>query len=731
MRFMALKPMRVVVEALIGLALILTVAWAVWHYTESGAVNAIAPGPVSISPRREAAEECAVFGVDQSPRPAPPEPAPPDPAPPEPAPPEPAAAPEPGGTEKTRQASLPDVTPAPTEPLEPANLDPPMGIVEPLPPPAIVTTGYTEALPGRAGLGVVPAYPDVPVPPVPVPPGLFSGQTDVPLGFTGPSGVLPRELQSDPHFVPVEDRWRIGFPEWDRYGKGHPPVDDYPYVLGSRWDQFNLNVLKGDYPIIGQNTFLEITAQSSSLFEYHQVPIPTTPFESTETPRSYPFFGRPNQFLYLQYFALSFDLFHGDAAFKPNDWRIKITPIFNINYLAGEELAVVSPDVRDGVDRGRTFMALQEWFVETKLADLGPNYDFLSIRAGSQPFTSDFRGFLFSDTNRAVRLFGNFDSNREQFNLIFFLQQEKDTNSGLNTFDNRGQRILIGNVFIQDFVFPGYTAEFSVHYNHDDPTLKYDQNGFLVRPDPVGVFQPHTLDVGYVGWAGDGHIDRINVNHEFFWAFGHDSLNPLANRAEDISAGMAAVELSYDRDWVRFRTSFLWASGDRNPTNGHATGFDGIFDNPQFAGGEFSYWQRQAIRLLGVNLTNRGSLFADLRSSKIQGQSNFVNPGVLLLNFGSDVDITPKLRLVGNVNCLWFDNTESLQLLLFQEKIRRGIGTDISLGFEYRPLLSNNIIMKLGLATLLPGDGFRDIYGKIDNDVSPMYAAFCEAVLTY
>ena len=88
----------------------------------------------------------------------------------------------------------------------------------------------------------------------------------MPLGFTGPSGVLPTESQEDSHFVPVEDRWRMGFPEWDRYGKGHPPVDDYPYVEGHWWDPFNQNVLKGDYPIIGQHTFLNITATSGCLF---------------------------------------------------------------------------------------------------------------------------------------------------------------------------------------------------------------------------------------------------------------------------------------------------------------------------------------------------------------------------------------------------------------------------------------------------------------------------------
>lgn len=555
---------------------------------------------------------------------------------------------------------------------------------------------------------------------------------DPPPGFAGPSSVLPREGQTDPHFVPIEDRWRIGMPPYDRYGNGHPPVDDYPTATGNWWDPFRQNVWKGDYPIMGQNTFLEMTATSHAFAEYHEVPIPTTPFESTANPHSEPFFGRPNQFLYQHFFILSADLFHGDAAFKPVDWRIKVTPIFNINYLAGQEVGITNPDVRRGVDRGRTFLSLNEWFGETKLADISPNYDFVSVRAGSQPFTSDFRGFIFSDINRAVRIFGTRDSNREQFNVAFFAQQEKDTNSMLNTFRDRRQRILITNYYIQDFCFPGYTSQWSMHYNHDDPTFKFDKNNFLVRPDPVGVFTPHTLDVVYLGWTGDGHINRFNINHAFYWALGRDSLNPIANQGQDINAQMAAIELSYDRDWVRFRSSFLWASGDRNPNDSHATGFDGIFEFPNFAGGSFTYWQRQAVRLLGVNLVNRGSIFPDLRSSRIQGQSNFVNPGLYLLNFGADFDVTPKCRIITNVNPMWFDNTAVLRTFVFQDRIRQSIGTDVSVGVEYRPRLSNNIIITYGLAGLIPGGGFKDIFSNFVSDAGrPLLATFLDVALTY
>ena len=119
---------------------------------------------------------------------------------------------------------------------------------------------------------------------------------------------------------------------------------------------------------------------------------------------------------------------------------------------------------------------------------------------------------------------------------------------------------------MQDFVFPGYTSQWSVHYNHDEPTFAYDNNGFLVRPDPVGVFTPHTLDVAYLGWTGDGHINDFNINHAAYWALGRDSMNPIANRGQDISAFMAAVELSYDRDWMRFRVSAFMPPATRTRT---------------------------------------------------------------------------------------------------------------------------------------------------------------------
>ncbi|MFM7921893.1 MAG: hypothetical protein ACKPJJ_16850, partial [Planctomycetaceae bacterium] len=70
---------------------------------------------------------------------------------------------------------------------------------------------------------------------------------DLPRGYTGATGIRPSESQQTLDFVPVEDHWRIGFPDKDRYGDGNTPGDDRLGEMGRWWDPYNQNVLKGDY----------------------------------------------------------------------------------------------------------------------------------------------------------------------------------------------------------------------------------------------------------------------------------------------------------------------------------------------------------------------------------------------------------------------------------------------------------------------------------------------------
>jgi hypothetical protein len=277
----------------------------------------------------------------------------------------------------------------------------------------------------------------------------------------------------------------------------------------------------------------------------------------------------------------------------------------------------------------------------------------------------------------------------------------------------------------------GYTTQFSFHVNldnGDDGEVQYDDNGLIVRPAPIGTIHEKDVRAYYLGWAGDGHIGRINVSHQFYQALGEESFNPIAGHGVDINAQFFAIELSYDQDWLRYRASFLWSSPDRDPTDGTARGFDTIFDNPNFAGGGFGFFNRQAIRLTGsgVNLKNRNSIVPDLRTSKEQGQANFVNPGLFLYNVGLDADVTPKLKTIFNVSYLQLADTNSIQLLLHDDKISSAFGIDYSVGIQYRPALNNNAIFTLGFAVFQPLAGFEDIYQSRTE-----YSMFSGITLTY
>jgi len=508
------------------------------------------------------------------------------------------------------------------------------------------------------------------------------------------------------------DRWLVAMPEWDRYGNG----GEHPYVKGRTWDPFDRNKLKGDVPIIGQQTFFNFTGVSDTLLDGRRLPTPSN--VSSARPGSSEFFGKGEQLFLDQVFLFSFDLFHGDTSFKPVDWRIRVTPAVSLNYLDVQERGIVNVDVRAGTTRLASHLGFQEAFGEVKLHDLSSNYDFISVRAGIQQFNADFRGFLFVDEQPGVRFFGDLGSNRWQYNLAYFNMLEKNTNSGLNSFALRHQQVFVANVYKQDFLFQGYTAQFSLDYNDDAPTVHYDDNGFLVRPAPVGAvfsngsIQPHSIYAAYLGWTGDGHIGWLNLSHAFYQALGRDSFNTIAGRSVTINAQMAAAELSVDKDWARFKGSIFYASGDADPRSGRARGFDAIEDFPEFAGGIFSLWNREGIRLTGsgVALTSPNSLLPSLRSSKDEGQANFVNPGIFLANAGSDFDITPKLRGFVNVNYMRFNDTQPLELLLFQAPIHHTIGVDSSIGVKYRPPLTENISITAGAATLVPGQGLRDIY---------------------
>lgn len=549
-----------------------------------------------------------------------------------------------------------------------------------------------------------------------------------PLTFTLPE-IDPLQVPPPQRFdaqpsVPVPDRWRLV----ERLG-----------IHDQSWDPYNQNTLKGDRPFEpfsswGPDWFLNLGAVSDTLVETRNLPTPVGA-QSSGRPQSNDVFGRGRQTVLAQTLIVSASVIKGNTTFKPQDYEFKFTGALNTTDARIEEVRGLTIDPRSGAMRRDRHFGVQEAFADVHLRNVSDNYDFDSVRVGIQPFTADFRGFLFNDQAFGVRLFGNRDSNRIQYNLAWLRRLEKDTNSGLNDLSRRWRSddTLVANAYQQDWPVLGHTTQLTLAHNRNregSETDFYDSNGFLVRPAVVGDVRGHDYDVTYLGLNGDGHFGAWNLTSSAYVAWGHTSYDPVAHISQRIEAGFAAAELSRDFDWLRLRASCIVATGDRDPFDGRSTGFDAIFENPQIAGADTSFWIRQAIPLIGgggVALSGRNGVLANLRSSKDHGQSNFVNPGLQLLGLGADLDLTPQLRLTLNLASISFADTSVLQYLRNQGPIDRHLGTDLSVGVQYRPFSSQNVVMNASVASLQPGKAYQQLF---DSSERP-YSVLVNLLLTF
>ncbi|AWW75574.1 hypothetical protein CD351_14145 [Erythrobacter sp. KY5] len=569
----------------------------------------------------------------------------------------------------------------------------------------------------------------------------------------------------DPSQVPIPDRWRL--------------IESLGVVEEDFFDPYAQNTYKGDRPIciptedeqerrrrireaaeaageeppygsapcgtpkfLGLKSpgkwFFVLNAISDTVYEPRTFPIPVG-VQTTEDPDRLDVFGNDFSTVLSQTFIVGAALLKGNTAYQPPSVEYRVTLAYNVNYVDVPERRVLFVEPSKGTDRLDHFLGVQELFVDYHFTPLDTDrFDFISIRAGIQPFQADFRGFLFNDQQLGVRLFGNRDNNRFQFNLGAFWRLEKDTNSGLNSVvqEPRDDFVFIANAYRQDFLIPALTSQITFAYNRnrEGNDIEIDDNGFPVRPALLGDIRGRDYDVFYLGYNVDGRIGRINITGSAYWALGEDRNNFFTGEEADINAQFAAVELSYDRDWARFRLSGAFQSGDSDPYDDTEGGFDAIFENPVFAGADTSYWIRQTIPFAGggraVAVNGRNGILNNLRSSKEQGQSNFNNPGLWLVGVGADFDLTPEFRLSANANHLWFEDTSSLEALRVEGSIPSEIGYDVSASAIWRPKANQNIVFRLSGAALLSGDGFKDLFDNLGNQ-DEYYSILANVTLTY
>jgi len=627
--------------------------------------------------------------------------------------------------------------------------------------------GYEGVAPeGGLGTQVDPPAPS------PVDPGVLEGRTrpgyvaPLPDAVTqdNPGAVRAPPPQAFPtDQIPIPDRWRL--------------IQNLGLVTEDALDPYNQNTYKGDRPICVNSDeererraaareaaaaagteapygsarcitpswlgleegkwFFIVNAISDTVFEPRTFPVPVG-VQTTQDPDRLDVFGQDFSYVLSQTFIAGFALLKGSTAYKPPDVEYRVTLALNVNHVDVPERRVLLVEPSAPTHRTDHFLGVQEAFFDYHIRNTGKRYDFDSFRIGIQPIQADFRGFLFNDNQLGFRLFGTRDNNRFQYNLGVFWRLEKDTNSGLNSVVQRPRDdwVFMANAYRQDFLIPALTSQFTIVYNRnrEGDEIEIDDNGFPVRPALLGSLRGRDYDVVYLGYNADGRVGRVNVTASAYWALGEDRNSFFTDRPADINAQFGAIELSYDRDWARFRLSGAWASGDGDPFDDKETGFDAIFENPVFAGADTSYWIRQTLPFAGggrvISVNGRNGILNSLRSSKEQGQSNFNNPGLILAGLGADFDISPELRVSANANHLWFEDTAVLEALRVEGSIPSDIGFDLSASAIWRPLATQNIVARLSGAALVAGDGFRDIYDNLGNDRT-YYSVLANLTLSY
>ncbi len=528
---------------------------------------------------------------------------------------------------------------------------------------------------------------------------------DEPLGWIGEEAQRPMDL-SGSDFFPVPDRYRLGFPKWDRYVKGSP------------FDPYNQNVLKGDYPLnVGGNTFLEITGVSDTFAQFRRKQINQATGSKLE-----------NDTQRRERLFLTMDLFQDDNTFTPSPWFVRLTQVQEWR------------NQDDAVGYNEDY-AWVEAFLDYRLAFLSEFGDQINLRVGRQAFQSDFRGFLYSDVNNMARLFGTWDENKWQYNFIAMDAVQADKVSQfLRTNTNRDQVMLGGNVFRRDVPWLGFNLMGAGFYVHDDGTGEgVFNNGFNKTAGVAAAknFGRHTVDAGYLELAAEGVIGSFGVSGAFIQAIGHDQSNPfttdslVAGRPVDINAQFAALEITRPTNWFTPRASILYASGDKNPTDGKGRGFDAIFDNANFAGGNFTYFNREQLQGRNTQLTNFNSFLPNLRN-RFFDPMNFVNPGIMVLTAGCDTTVTTKVNAFVNYNYYRYMEPAAIEQAIVASggtpvSIDNDIGQDMTLGLQYRPLIINNITFNFGSTGFVQGKGFRAITGNDDM----LFTHFLNAVIVY
>ena len=488
-----------------------------------------------------------------------------------------------------------------------------------------------------------------------------------------------------PDIIADADRWRRLEPQ----GLGLAPRSPL-------YDPYAPNMLKGDYPLFGDKVFF---AGAATVDLFTDVKRNLDYFQNNRI-RNVPFYDH-NWFNQITS-VLAAEIFHGDTVFAPKDWSIKVSGVGR--WRCGDLNAT---DFGCGDD-----YRLLETFGEVKLFEIGNTFDPTSIRVGLQAFNSDFFGFIYNDAQPGARLFSEIARNQFKTNFAFFERLNQEKLSALKEFKLRDHRIGVVSFQWDDFIFPGFNFLPSFVWSNDRAP---------------GVLAGGTVDAFYLGFTTNGRIGRVNVNSAFYYVTGTTAHNTPNLKTQPIEAEFVFAQVAYPIEYWNPRFAIGWASGDPNKRDNVAQGFDSAFDNVNFGGGQFSYLFGEKIQLGATTVLRGNSIFPSLRGANATSQ--YVNPGVLAMNAGVDVAITPRVTAEANYNYVRFDNTATLTAnTKFKGRdVSKEVGQEFNGGLTWKPLLNEQLILFSGGAIFFPEGAVKDLFG----DGMRAYKFILRAIVTF
>lgn len=310
-------------------------------------------------------------------------------------------------------------------------------------------------------------------------------------------------------------------------------------------------------------------------------------------------------------------------------------------------------------------------------------------RLGIQRFQSDHAGLIYNDSDRGVVLHGTLGE--MACNFAYFAKTYDDAVSQLNRIDHqRPWHVIIVNLEVP--VGDGDRVKMQVI-----PSFHFS----IDRTGPV------ETNVGYLGASAAGKLGDFQVLAAGYWAFGEQEGGMVSADKQTIEAFQILADVGYPlmEGKVIPHVGMFMASGDDDPTDRRARGFDAIYDNVS-AWGFNHFIIRNRINLDGASLARANSGLFTMRD--FDEPANFVNPGILAFNFGLTTHWTDEFTTDFNVGPAILPHSDVPAAVL-----GRSVGNDVGLAMNVNGSydVSKNVTVIGGLAAFVPDDGAKDIFG--------------------